>query len=103
MTEDDGYAISYKVLKKGTVVRSADGVELGTVVSVEEAKREQMFDGLVIETKDGRKFIDAPEVARIAEHGVTTTFAAADSDRLMSAPRKAAPILGRAKRMWGSR
>jgi hypothetical protein len=98
---DDGYAISYKVLEKGTVVRSADGVELGSVVSVEEAKREQMFDGLVIETKDGRKFIDAPEISRIAERGVTTTFKAADAGRFMSEPRRAAPILGRAKKLWG--
>ena len=101
MTEDDGYAISYKVLEKGAVVRSADGIQLGTVLSVEEAKREQMFDGLVVDTKEGRKFIDAPEIARIAERGVTTTFDAADADTHMTEPRASAPILGRAKKLWG--
>lgn len=101
MTQDDGYAISYKVLEKGAIVRSSDGVELGTVVSVEEAKREQMFDGLVIETKDGRKFVDAPEIARIAERGVTTTFEAADAEKFMDEPPRSAPILGRAKKLWG--
>jgi hypothetical protein len=102
VTEDDGYAISYKVLPKGTVVSSADGVKLGTVASVEEAKREQMFDGLVVDTDSGRKFIDAPEVARIAERGVTTTFAAADAGKFMGEPPRSAPILGRAKKLWGS-
>lgn len=100
MTDDDGYAISYKVLKRGTVVRSADHVELGTVRSVEEAKREQLFDGIVIDTGQGRKFIDAPEVARIAERGVTCTFEAKDADRYMHEPRSSAPIIGRAKRLW---
>ena len=31
MSEDDGHAISYKVLRRGTPVRSADGVQVGTV------------------------------------------------------------------------
>lgn len=102
MTEGDEYAISYKVLKKGTVVRSADGIEIGTVRSVEEAKREQMFDGLVIDTKEGRKFIDAPEIARIAERGVTCTFDAKDADKYVQEPPTSAAILGRAKRLWRS-
>ena len=28
---DDGHAIGYKVLKRGTPVRSSDGVQVGTV------------------------------------------------------------------------
>lgn len=79
MTEDDGHAISYQALKRGTPVRSADGVELGTVRRVDEAVREHIFDGIVIDTGDGKRFIDAPEVDRIAERAVTTTFDAADA------------------------
>jgi hypothetical protein len=94
VTEDDGYAISYKVLKPGTVVKSADGVQLGTVRSVEEAKRELIFDGIVIDTGHGRKFIDAPEVARIAERAVTCTFDAADADKYMQEPRSSRSIMG---------
>ena len=81
MTEDDGHAISYKVLRRGTRVRSADGVDIGTVRRVEEAAREHIFDGIVIDTPRGRRFVDAPEVARIAERAVTLTFDAADADR----------------------
>ena len=79
--DDDGHAISFKVLRRGTPVRSADGQQLGTVRRVQEAKRENIFDGIVIETKEGLRFVDAPEVARIAERAVTVTFAAAEADQ----------------------
>jgi hypothetical protein len=74
VTDDDGVAISYKVLRRGTPVRTADGRELGKVRRVHEAARENIFDGIDVDTPDGVRFIDAPEVARIAERRVTTTF-----------------------------
>jgi hypothetical protein len=78
--EDDGHAISYHVLKRGTPVRSADGVVLGTVRRAHEAKREHIFDGIVLDTPNGKRFVDAPEVARIAERAVTLTFPAAEAE-----------------------
>ena len=76
---DDGHAISYQALRRGTVVRSSDGVELGKVRRVEEETRSHIFDGIVMDTPDGRRFLDAPEVAHIAERAVTTTFTAAEA------------------------
>jgi hypothetical protein len=78
---DDGHAISYHALRRGTVVRSSDGVELGKVRRVEEETRSHIFDGIVLDTPNGRRFLDAPEVAHIAERAVTTTFPAAETDR----------------------
>ena len=78
---DDGHAISYHALKRGTLVRSSDGVELGKVRRVEEETRSHIFDGIVLDTRDGRRFLDAPEVAHIAERAVTTTFPAAEADQ----------------------
>lgn len=78
---DDGHAISYQALRRGTVVRSSDGVELGKVRRVEEETRSHIFDGIVLDTPDGRRFLDAPEVAHIAERAVTTTFTAAEADQ----------------------
>jgi hypothetical protein len=75
---DDGHAISYKVLRRGTAVRSSDGVEVGAVRRVQENARENIFDGIVIETREGRRFVDAPEVAHIAERAVTLTITAAE-------------------------
>jgi hypothetical protein len=77
---DDGHAISFKVLRRGTTVVSSDGVELGKVRRVQEAKRENIFDGIVLDTGKGLRFLDAPEVARIAERAVTATFTAAEAD-----------------------
>jgi hypothetical protein len=78
---DDGHAISYQALRRGTVVRSADGVELGKVRRVEEETRSHIFDGIVVDTPNGRRFLDAPEVAHIAERAVTTTFPATEADQ----------------------
>jgi hypothetical protein len=80
--EDHGHAIGYKVLKRGTPVRSADGIEVGTVRRVQDNAREHIFDGIVIDTPDGRRFVDAPEVARIFERAVILTITAAEAAQL---------------------
>jgi hypothetical protein len=77
MDFDDGPAISYKALARGTPVRSSDGVEVGRVRRVLDNARENIFDGIVVEApKEGQRFVDAPEVARVAERGVTLTITA---------------------------
>ena len=79
MTADDGHAISYKVLRRGTPVVSSDGEQIGTVRRVHDNARENIFDGIDVDTKDGVRFVDAPEVARIAQRAVTVTFPAAEA------------------------
>jgi hypothetical protein len=79
VTDDDGHAISYKVLRRGTPVQSSDGIQVGTVRRVLEATRENIFDGIVIDTREGKRFVDAPEVRRIAELRVTLTITAAET------------------------
>jgi len=69
--DDDGYAISYKVLERGTPVCDRDGNAVGSVREVLDNAAEHIFDGLVIDTPAGERFVDAPEVARIAERRVT--------------------------------
>ena len=83
---DDGHAISYQALRRGTVVRSADGI--------------------VLDTPSGRFFLDAPEVAHIAERAVTTSFDAAAADRYL-APVRSPPVaraasstVGPVRRWW---
>jgi hypothetical protein len=80
--QDDGHAIGYKVLPRGTPVVFSDGVELGVVHRVQDNAREHIFDGIVVRTKEGRVFVDAPEVDRIAERRVTLKISSADSDML---------------------
>ena len=52
-------------------MRASDGAEVGRVRRVLDNARENIFDGLVVETKAGMRFVDAPEVAHIAERAVT--------------------------------
>jgi hypothetical protein len=68
---DAGHPISYQALRRGTRVHASDGTEVGKVLRVLDNAREHIFDGIVIDTRKGRRFVDAPEVAAIAERAVT--------------------------------
>ena len=106
--DDDGHAIGYKVLKRGTPVRSSDGVEVGTVRRVLDNAREHIFNGIVIDTADGRRFVDAPEVGRIFERAVILTITAEEARELpeqgsaLSARMRNARTVRRAKRFGQS-
>ena len=82
---DDGHAISYKVLERGTPVFDRDGGAVGTVDEVLENKAEHIFDGLVLRTAAGSRFVDAPEVARITERRVTLTL---DAEQAAALPER---------------
>jgi len=79
---DEGHAISYKLLERGTAVHTSDGVAIGKVDRVLENPREHIFDGIVINTPNGERFVDAPEVARIAERLVTLSIDAGEAAEL---------------------
>jgi len=98
VADDDGHAIGYKVLARGTPVRTSDGVQVGTVRRVLDNAREHIFDGIVIDTRDGRRFVDAPEVARITASRVTLTITAAEAAELPKYHRRTA-----AGRRWRRR
>lgn len=106
-SDDDGYAISYKVLGRGTPVVASDGTSVGTVREVLENKAEHIFDGLVLDTPDGQRFVDAPEVGRIAEHRVTLTLDATEAAALPERDDKGAKTFhanaraGRLSRLLG--
>jgi hypothetical protein len=91
MTIDEGHAVHYTAITRGTPVYSADGVEVAKVDEVVDNYREHIFDGLVIETGDGElRFVDAPEVARTAERAITLAIDAEAAGRLPP-PEQAAP------------
>jgi hypothetical protein len=100
---DDGHAVHYTAITRGTPVYSSDEQQVGTVVEVLDNYREHIFDGLVIETSGGgRRFVDAPEVARTAERGVTLNITAAESAELPPPPD--GPRLGgTVRRLFGGR
>ncbi len=104
--DDDGVAVHYTAVEKGTPVLSSEGEQVAEVIEVLDNYREHIFDGLVIETSDGvRRFVDAPEVARTAERAVTLNISAAavaqlgppESGSGPSLPNPAGPV----KRLFG--
>lgn len=80
--EDDGPQIGYKALPRGVPVYTSDGEQLGTVHRVQDNVREHIFDGIVVSTSNGRRFVDAPEVARITVKRVTLTIDAEEARNL---------------------
>jgi hypothetical protein len=105
---DDGHQIGYKVLPRGVPVLTSDGAQIGTVHRVLDNAREHIFDGIIIDTPDGRRFVDAPEVARIFERAVVLTITADEAQELpeqgsaLSARMRNARTVRRAKRLGRS-
>ena len=104
---DDGHAIHYAAVERGTPVYSSDGVEVGDVDQVADNYREQILDGIVIRTPQRElRFVDAPEVARTAERGVTLTITSAEVAALPPPDRGGATFrpnagAGRIGRLFG--
>jgi len=102
--DDDGHAVHYTALERGTPVFSSDGEEVGKVAEVLDNYREHIFDGLVVETVSGeRRFVDAPEVGRTAERAVTLTITAAECAELGPPPSRGPAAGGSLKKLFGRR
>lgn len=104
---DDGHAVHYSAVGRGTPVYSSDEVVVGSVDAVLDNYEEHIFDGIVIRTEAGDlRFVDAPEVARTAERAVTLTISAAEAAELPP-PEKGPPAFrpnvrgGRLSRLFG--
>ena len=63
MTDDTD--ISYQAAVPGTPVLTSAGTEIGTLEHVLQVPEVNVFDGIVIATKAGLRFIDADYVQRI--------------------------------------
>jgi hypothetical protein len=82
MTDDRGAPMSYLTLEAGTRVVGSDGTDVGSVEHVLADPDADIFDGLVISSGGGPRFVDATQVARIDEDAVTLTVDAAAAERL---------------------
>ena len=82
MSDDRGAPMSYMTLEPGTPVFTSDGAEVGRVRHVLADADADIFDGIVIESGGGHRFVDAPQVARIASGGVTLTLDARAAESL---------------------
>jgi hypothetical protein len=77
--------VAYLAFEAGTDVVSSDGEVVGKVEHVLAAEEEDIFDGLVIDTRlgpGGHRFVDAEQVEELYERGAVLTIPAAEVDEL---------------------
>lgn len=106
MSEAD-HPIAYTALQPGTAVQTSDGVPFATVQAVLVDEKVAVFDGIVVQTDDGPRFVDADEIGMIYTSYVRTTLSAEQAAAL-PAPEASnlidiKPKRSRLGRMFGRR
>jgi hypothetical protein len=78
-----GQPIAYTALSKGTPVYLSDEATLlGRIKTVMAVPEKDIFDGLVVTTPSGDRFVDAPETGRMYENAVYLKIDADEASRL---------------------
>lgn len=62
---DEGEPISYLALAKDTPVLSSAGTRIGTVAHVLQIPELDEFDGIVVSTQSGHRFVDRDQITEI--------------------------------------
>ena len=102
-TSDD--PIAYTALQPGTPVQTSDGLQFAAVQAVLVDEKVSVFDGIVVQTTDGPRFVDADQIGSIYTSHVLTTLSAEQAASLpvperstlvdIKPPRSMAARLGR--------
>jgi hypothetical protein len=71
---DEAEPIAYSALAPGVPVLSQTGTEFGTVERVLEVPEEDLFDGIVVSTRAGLRFVDADQVGDVTTEYVRCTI-----------------------------
>jgi hypothetical protein len=79
---DCGRPIAYLVLGRGTAVYASGHERIGTVEEVLYVEAEDVFDGIVIQTDGGLRFVDSSRVEGIYERCVITKLSLEDAEAL---------------------
>jgi len=65
MTDDDAEPIAYSALEKGVPLLARSGQQFGTVERVLQIPEEDLFDGIVVATSHGDRFVDRDQIVEI--------------------------------------
>ena len=57
--------VSYEGVPKGVPLLSSSGQEFGTLVKVLEVPSEDLFDGVIVKTHHGERFVDRDQITEI--------------------------------------
>jgi hypothetical protein len=74
---DEGLPESWQVLEPGTPVLASDGSKIGEVKKVLAVAEDDIFEGLLVDTEHGERFVQADLVGSIHERGVDLELDAA--------------------------
>lgn len=79
---DAGTPISYEALARHTAVLTASGAEIGTVAHVLADEHLDFFDGIVVKTPEGIRFVDRDQIDSITTTAVHTSLTDAEATTL---------------------
>jgi sporulation protein YlmC with PRC-barrel domain len=74
MPDEPDHPIAYSALQPGTPVQTSDGHRFATVQAVLVDEKVSVFDGIVVETSEGARFVDADHIGTIYTTYVRTTL-----------------------------
>jgi len=80
----DEVAISYMAAVRGTPVLTSTGTQIGTLEHVLEVPEVDVFDGIVIATDTGLRFVEADDVQRITRSHIWCSLDDAQAAQLPS-------------------
>ena len=72
----DHHPIAYTALQPGTPVQTSDGHPFATVQRVLVDEKVSVFDGILVQTAAGARFVDADQIGSIYTSHVRTTLSA---------------------------
>ena len=90
MPDVPDHPIAYSALQPGTPVQASDGHQFATVQAVLVDEKVSVFDGIVVQTAEGTRFVDADHIGTIYTTHVCTTLSA---DRVANLPLPEASTL----------
>src|SRR5262245_3712636 len=76
MPDVPDHPIAYTALQPGTPVQTSDGHQFATVQAVLVDEKVSVFDGIVVQTAEGTRFVDADQIGTIYTTYVCTTLSA---------------------------
>jgi hypothetical protein len=76
------HRIAYTALQPGTPVQTSDGYQFATVQAVLVDEKVSVFDGIVVKTAEGTRFVDADHIGAIYTTHVCTTLSAEQAANL---------------------
>jgi sporulation protein YlmC with PRC-barrel domain len=82
MADPPDHPIAYTALQPGTPVQTSDGHQFATVQAVLVDEKVSVFDGIVVQTVEGARFVDADQIGSIYITYVRTTLSAEQAANL---------------------